>query len=63
MLYELKGFSVACPYDNVSPPQKFVPYCLSSFPNLEKYKWKHSKHPRHKKGSKRKAAWDEIVQP
>jgi hypothetical protein len=43
MLYELKGFSVVFPYENDFPPQKFVPYCLSSFPNLEDYKWKYSK--------------------
>jgi hypothetical protein len=63
MLYELKGSNVVCPYENVFPPQKFVPYYLSSFPNLEEYKWKHSKHPRHKKYLKRKATWDEMVQP
>ncbi len=66
MLYELKGSSVVCPYENFFPPQKFVPYCLSSFPNLEEYKWKHSKHLSHKKYLKRKATWDEpieMVQP
>jgi hypothetical protein len=53
MLYELKGFSVVCPYENVYLPQKFVPFCFSSFPNHEKYKWKHFKHPKHKKYSKK----------
>jgi len=26
-----------CGHENVSPSQKFVPYCLSSFPNDEQY--------------------------
>ncbi len=49
MLYELKGSSVVCPCENVSLPQKLVPYCLSSFPNDEKYKWKHLKHVKYSK--------------
>jgi len=40
-------------YEDVTPSQKFVPYCLSSFPNYEQYKWKHFKHLRHKKYSKK----------
>jgi hypothetical protein len=39
-------------YEDVIPSQKIVPYCLSSFPNYEEYKWKHFKHLRHKKYSK-----------
>jgi hypothetical protein len=66
MLYELKGSSVLCPYENVCPPQKIVPYCLSSFWNYEEYKSKHSKHPKHKKYLKKKGhlGWaNEMVQP
>jgi len=36
-------------YENVSSSQKFVPYCLLSFLNYEKYKLKHSKHSTYKK--------------
>jgi len=32
---------------------KVCPYYLSSFPNYEKYKWKHSKHLRNRKYSKK----------
>jgi hypothetical protein len=28
---------VLCVHENVSPFQKFIPYCLSSFPNDEQY--------------------------
>jgi hypothetical protein len=38
-----------CEHENVYPFQKFVSYCLSSFPNDEQYKYMHHKHPRHKK--------------
>jgi hypothetical protein len=62
MLYEPKGSSVVCPYENVSPPQKFVTYCLSPFPNHEEYKWKHSIHLRHKKYYIKKAIWDEPIE-
>jgi len=54
-LYELKGFNVVCPYENVYPPQKFVPYFFSSSTNHEEYKWKHFKHPKHKKYSKKES--------
>jgi hypothetical protein len=27
-----------CGHENVSPSQKFIPYCLSFFPNDEQYK-------------------------
>jgi len=63
VLYELKGSSVVCPYENVSFPQKLIPYYLSSFPNDEECKWKHTKHPKY---SKNEATWDEpikMVQP
>jgi hypothetical protein len=40
-------------YENVSPCQKFIPYCLLSFSTYEEYKWKHSKHPKHKKYSRK----------
>jgi len=40
-------------YEDVTPSQKFVPYCLSSFSNYEQYEWKNFKHLRHKKYSKK----------
>jgi hypothetical protein len=38
-----------CGHENVFPSQKFVSYCLSSFPNDEQYKGMNHKHSRHKK--------------
>jgi len=51
---------VLCGHENVAPFQKFVPYCLSLFPNDEQYKYIHHKHPKQTK--KRKATWDEPIE-
>jgi hypothetical protein len=53
---------VLCGHENVSPSQKFVPYCLSSFPNDEQYKWMHHKHLKHKKYFKKKATSGEPIE-
>ncbi len=50
-----------CGHENVFPSQKFVPYCLLSFPNDEQYKMMNHEHSRNKKYLKRKATWDEPI--
>jgi hypothetical protein len=49
-------------HENVSPSQKFVPYCLSSFPNDEQYNQIHYSIQDIRNIFKRKATWDEPIE-